>query len=40
MDNLAIEECEEIEWNGEFIPQITIPEDDEELDSLINELGM
>ncbi|HHT0483412.1 TPA: hypothetical protein ACTXF0_003739 [Klebsiella pneumoniae] len=40
MDDVIVEEDVEMIWNGEFIPQIAIPEDDEELNKLLDEIGM
>ena len=43
MDNLAIENSEGVQYNSpqvEFVPQILIPADDEELEQLLNQLGM
>ncbi|WP_258967528.1 hypothetical protein [Scandinavium manionii] len=40
MDNFSVEECEEVQWNGEFVPHVLVPADDEELEQLMNDLGM
>ncbi|EPR3242581.1 hypothetical protein ACU41F_003144 [Klebsiella aerogenes] len=40
MDDVILEENVEMIWNGEFIPQIPMPSDDEELNKLLDELGM
>ncbi|HGK4750124.1 TPA: hypothetical protein ACJ2XI_002390 [Klebsiella quasipneumoniae] len=39
MDDVILEEGVEMIWNGEFIPQIVIPEDDKELNELLERLG-
>lgn len=39
MDDVIVEEDVEMIWNGEFIHQILIPEDDEELNELLERLG-
>lgn len=39
MDDVILEEDVEMIWNGEFVPHVLIPVDDEELDSLIKSLG-